>query len=189
MILLILKLLVVILAMIVLVLQLKFGISRQTTNVTRSVTIRGFIGVSMMLLSLYAIVTGRLVADNMIACYMGYLLIISGLALRLWSQITLGKQNWSVGTQAPTSLVTNGPYQFLRHPMYDAYALMGIGIIAITMNILVALGWMFFWILLFQRALEECTVMDNRFSNFKGWSINKSKLFPPIYMTLHNINQ
>jgi protein-S-isoprenylcysteine O-methyltransferase Ste14 len=51
-------------------------------------------------------------------------LAILGFALLQWAQVTLGK-NWSDAPRMMNeqSLVTNGPYHYVRHPIYTAFLL------------------------------------------------------------------
>lgn len=69
-------------------------------------------------------------------------LALAGLALMTWAQRSLGK-NWS---DAPVqleghSLVTDGPYHWVRHPMYTAFLMILACPLLITANWLVGLAW------------------------------------------------
>jgi protein-S-isoprenylcysteine O-methyltransferase Ste14 len=58
----------------------------------------------------------------------GLALCILGLSLAIWSRNTLGR-NWSslVVLKQGHELVDRGPYRFVRHPIYSAILLMGVG--------------------------------------------------------------
>jgi len=49
-----------------------------------------------------------------------------GLALFFWSQRSLA-QYWTGEIKTPATIVSHGPYKYLRHPMYVSYLLMQLG--------------------------------------------------------------
>ncbi|MGB9940152.1 isoprenylcysteine carboxylmethyltransferase family protein [Methanosarcina sp.] len=74
--------------------------------------------------------------------WLGAWLILAGDLLFIWSHRTLGK-NWSpfLEIRKEHSLVTSGPYRFIRHPMYAAIFVIGIGISLLSSNWIVALSY------------------------------------------------
>jgi protein-S-isoprenylcysteine O-methyltransferase Ste14 len=65
-----------------------------------------------------------------------------GFALLQWSQNTLGK-NWSDTPRMiqEQSLITNGPYQFIRHPIYTAFLLILGATLFISANWFIGAAW------------------------------------------------
>lgn len=65
-----------------------------------------------------------------------------GFVLLQWAQNTLGK-NWSDTPRMikEQALVTSGPYQFIRHPIYTAFLLILGSILFISANWLIGLAW------------------------------------------------
>lgn len=65
-----------------------------------------------------------------------------GFALLQWSQNTLGK-NWSDIPRMikEQSLITSGPYQFIRHPIYTAFLLILGSTLLISANWFIGLAW------------------------------------------------
>jgi protein-S-isoprenylcysteine O-methyltransferase Ste14 len=61
-----------------------------------------------------------------------------GFALLQWSQVALGR-NWSDTPRMmkEQSLVTSGPYQFIRHPIYTAFLLILGSTLFISSNLLI----------------------------------------------------
>ncbi|OGL62359.1 hypothetical protein A3C09_02945 [Candidatus Uhrbacteria bacterium RIFCSPHIGHO2_02_FULL_47_44] len=59
----------------------------------------------------------------------GVLLTIAGVAFAIWARVFLGK-NWSgavITLKADHKLITLGPYQFVRHPIYTGWLFATIG--------------------------------------------------------------
>ena len=67
---------------------------------------------------------------------------LSGFALLQWAQNSLG-QNWSDTPRMikDQSLVTSGPYQFIRHPIYTAFLLILGSTLLISANWLIGFAW------------------------------------------------
>lgn len=67
---------------------------------------------------------------------------ILGFALLQWAQNTLGK-NWSDTPRMieEQSLITSGPYRFVRHPIYTAFLLILCSTLVISANWFVGLAW------------------------------------------------
>jgi protein-S-isoprenylcysteine O-methyltransferase Ste14 len=65
-----------------------------------------------------------------------------GFAMLQWAQNTLGR-NWSDTPRMlkDQALVTSGPYQFIRHPIYTAFLLILGSTLFISANWLVGLAW------------------------------------------------
>jgi len=70
----------------------------------------------------------RIVSHTLASGCIGLLLCILGLGLAIWSRRTLGG-NWSslVALKQGHELVERGPYGLVRHPIYSAVLLMGLG--------------------------------------------------------------
>jgi len=60
--------------------------------------------------------------------WLGAGIVFAGDFLFIWSHRALGS-NWSpiLEIRKEHTLVTNGPYKFIRHPMYAAIFIVGIG--------------------------------------------------------------
>jgi protein-S-isoprenylcysteine O-methyltransferase Ste14 len=66
--------------------------------------------------------------NNEVVLAVGFIIFLSGLALALWARLYLGK-NWGMPMtlkQEP-ELVTNGPYKYIRHPIYAGILLAAFG--------------------------------------------------------------
>ncbi len=65
-----------------------------------------------------------------------------GFGLLQWAQTTLGR-NWSDTPRMmkEQALVTSGPYQFIRHPIYSAFLLIFSSLLFVSANWLIGLAW------------------------------------------------
>jgi protein-S-isoprenylcysteine O-methyltransferase Ste14 len=72
----------------------------------------------------------------------GLAIALVGFALLQWAQVTLGR-NWSDAPQLlpGQSLVTSGPYRWVRHPIYASFLLILGSTLLISANWLVGLTW------------------------------------------------
>lgn len=67
--------------------------------------------------------------------------ILSGIALNIWADNLFKKAGTTVKPLEPsTSLVTSGPFSFVRHPMYSGFILILIGVAIALGNTLGFLG-------------------------------------------------
>ena len=75
--------------------------------------------------------------------WVGVGIALPGFALLQWAQNTLGK-NWSDTPRImkEQSLITSGPYHFVRHPIYTAFILIMGSTLLLSSNWLVGLSWL-----------------------------------------------
>jgi protein-S-isoprenylcysteine O-methyltransferase Ste14 len=74
--------------------------------------------------------------------WLGVVITLLGFVLLQWAQYTLGK-NWSDTPRMikAQSLITSGPYRFIRHPIYTAFLLILGSTLLISANWLIGLAW------------------------------------------------
>lgn len=99
--------------------------------------------------------------------HLGIALIFLGELLRLWADGCVGhvKVNWTQkwrGDLKIGSLVTAGPYAFVRHPLYLGTFLIGAGFCLIAGNLWVSLAALGFFLIVYRRkmAKEETLLRD-----------------------------
>lgn len=73
----------------------------------------------------------------------GVVLTLAGFALLQWAQVSLGK-SWSDAPRMMKEqvLITSGPYQFIRHPIYTAFILILGSTLLISANWFIGLAWL-----------------------------------------------
>lgn len=95
----------------------------------------------------------------------GLLLLILGTAFNIWGRTHL-KGNWAdhVRIYADQSLVTEGPYRFVRHPLYASLIWMIYGASMAYLSPLAALeGALIFYPMMIYRARQEETALAHKF--------------------------
>jgi protein-S-isoprenylcysteine O-methyltransferase Ste14 len=78
------------------------------------------------------------IVSNPILQGVGLVLFLTGLGLAVWARVHLGR-NWGapMSEKVDAELVTTGPYQYIRNPIYS-------GIILATIGTAVAISW--YWL-------------------------------------------
>lgn len=94
-------------------------------------------------------------------------------------------RNWSITLEIRDrhELVCNGPYAFVRHPMYTSFLLMGIGQAFLLSNWIAGLaGPVGFAVLFFLRVGEEERMMLETFgSQYRAYMEKTKRIIPYLY--------
>ena len=114
---------------------------------------------------------------------MGIGMALLGFALLQWAQNTLGK-NWSDTPRMikEQSLITTGPYQFIRHPIYTAFLLILGSTLFISANWLIGSAWIGMTVLEVASRIgfEEQLMLEYFGSQYRVYMKRTGKLFPKI---------
>jgi protein-S-isoprenylcysteine O-methyltransferase Ste14 len=106
-----------------------------------------------------------------------------GFALLQWSQTTLGK-NWSDTPRMikEQSLVTGGPYRFIRHPIYTAFILIMGSTLLISANWLIGLAWIGMTLLEVASRIgfEESLMLEYFGDQYRDYMKKTGRLFPKL---------
>jgi protein-S-isoprenylcysteine O-methyltransferase Ste14 len=104
----------------------------------------------------------------------------AGAALLLWTFRTLGSNlTDTVVTRKAHTLVTNGPYRWVRHPFYDSAALVMVAVTLMTANwFFVAAGLLFLGLLIVRTKKEEENLLA-RFGDAYREYMNQTGRFLP----------
>lgn len=117
------------------------------------------------------------------ARWLGAGLIFAGDLLFIWSHKALGK-NWSpiLEIRKGHTLVTDGPYKFVRHPMYAAIFLIGMGVSILSANWIVASSYMLPTTCLYLfRVSDEEEMMIGQFGDeYREYMRNTNRLIPKL---------
>ena len=106
-----------------------------------------------------------------------------GFALLQWAQTTLGK-SWSDTPRMirEQALITGGPYQFIRHPIYTAFLLILGSILLISANWLIGLAWIGMTVLevISRIGFEENLMLDYFGDQYRVYMKKTGRLLPKI---------
>jgi protein-S-isoprenylcysteine O-methyltransferase Ste14 len=105
---------------------------------------------------------------------------LSGGLLLIWTLHCLGKNlTDTVVTRKAASLVTRGPYRWVRHPFYDAVALLIASVSLITANAFLFLCGAIALALIWIRTRKEEELLLARFGNqYRAYMIRTGRFFP-----------
>jgi protein-S-isoprenylcysteine O-methyltransferase Ste14 len=113
----------------------------------------------------------------------GIALALTGFALLQWAQVTLGK-NWSDTPRMmkEQTLITSGPYQFIRHPIYTAFVLILSSTILISANWLIGLTWIGMTIMevISRIGFEESLMLEYFGDQYREYMKKTGRLLPRL---------
>lgn len=117
------------------------------------------------------------------AFYVGLALCATGIAVRLWSLETLGR-NFSVlvRTSADQEMIRRGPYRLVRHPSYTAILLIVLGVPLVLLS---ALGFVVGLVLLsvgiaYRIRVEEAALVRRFGDSYERYRAISWYLFPYV---------
>ena len=110
-------------------------------------------------------------------------LAILGFAMLQWAQVSLGK-SWSDTPRMlkGQSLITDGPYRFIRHPIYTAFILILGSMLFITSNWLIGLCWAGMTILEASSRIkfEEALMLEYFGDEYRQYMKRTGRLLPKL---------
>ncbi|MFA5339743.1 MAG: isoprenylcysteine carboxylmethyltransferase family protein [Candidatus Omnitrophota bacterium] len=111
----------------------------------------------------------------------GEILMFTGVAGYVWALLTL-RRNWSISAEIKEghTLVTNGPYAFVRHPMYFFMMLVLTGSGLLISNYMVLLFSPVVGIAYYFRAKAEEEMLKEEFPQYGAYSKRAKMLIPGI---------
>jgi protein-S-isoprenylcysteine O-methyltransferase Ste14 len=111
----------------------------------------------------------------------GGVLTCAGIYLFAWTHQTLGN-NWTavLALAKEHKLVTDGPYRYVRHPMYSAFFVIGFGFLLLSANWLIGVLYLGTLILMYvARVSAEEKMMTDRFGDaYRQYMKKTGRLFP-----------
>jgi protein-S-isoprenylcysteine O-methyltransferase Ste14 len=114
--------------------------------------------------------------------WIGFILSLAGFGLTAWTQIALGTE-WSPQLQLREKhhIVLTGPYARMRHPMYSALVLWGIGVALLTANwIFVVIAVLVCSVFLLRVPREEQMMIDEFGEEYRDYMKQTGRLFPKL---------
>ena len=109
-----------------------------------------------------------------------------GFALLQWAQNTLGK-NWSDTPRMikEQSLITSGPYQYIRHPIYTAFLLVLGSTLLISASWLIGIAWIGMTVLEIASRIgfEENLMLEYFGDQYREYMKQTGRLLPRLITT------
>jgi len=112
----------------------------------------------------------------------GFTLFVGGVAFRIYAIRSLGKfYSHRVRTPTENTIISNGPYRFLRHPAYAGMLLAHVGILVLFFNwfLLVAFAFVFVPVLVRRIRVEESHLLV--IPEYREFAIGRARVAPGIW--------
>ena len=151
--------------------------------VVRAVLGLGYIGALLVYVFFPSILAWAAFALPSWLRWIGAGITAAALLLLAWVQWSLGKNfNTTLHLREGHTLVISGPYRWVRHPMYTALFLLGVGFLLLTANwfvggpLIVALP-----VLVAMRVSDEEAMMIEQFGNeYQGYMRRTGRFLPRL---------
>ncbi len=115
--------------------------------------------------------------------WLGALLMGGGLLLLIWVQEALGANfNTILGVRERHTLVTHGPYRWVRHPMYTALFVYLLGILLLTANLLIG-GFLLgaFLVTIGTRVVKEEAILEEEYGeDYRAYKARTGRFLPRL---------
>lgn len=112
-----------------------------------------------------------------------FLISLIGGVLAIWTFSANRPGNFSVYPEPleHAALITKGPYQYLRHPMYSALILVMIGITFYNGGIINLIGLIMVAVAVQFKAISEERYLGQRFAEYNQYSSSRKRFIPFVY--------
>jgi protein-S-isoprenylcysteine O-methyltransferase Ste14 len=113
----------------------------------------------------------------------GIIVGIAGLAFLHWVLVALGRNvSMTLVLKRDHTLVTHGPYRWIRHPMYTAFSVISLGLFLVSANWFVgataALGYSA--IMLIRTPREEAMMLEHIGAEYRAYMRRTGRFFPKL---------
>jgi protein-S-isoprenylcysteine O-methyltransferase Ste14 len=110
-------------------------------------------------------------------------LATAGAIVAIWSWVTMGAKRLSMmpSVNERTELVTDGPYRFVRHPMYASLLVFCGGLVFTPLALWKVIAWcVLVGVLIAKARLEEAAMRDH-FESYGEYAQRTAAFFPGIW--------
>ena len=112
-----------------------------------------------------------------------FTLELLGSLLGIWAILTMQLKNVNVfpDVRAGSHLVTNGPYQWIRHPMYTALLLIMLALVCESFSYWRGLCWVLLSVDLVMKLSYEERLLREVFDDYEAYRLRTWRLVPWIF--------
>lgn len=132
-----------------------------------------------LILFFYLFISGPVVPQNIFA----FLLEGAGFLLALWSLWTMKTTTYKITPEIATGavLVENGPYTYVRHPLYFAVILISLGLLFNSFTLVRGLAVVVLVMDLLKKIDYEEHLLRGHFKDYEEYKKKTKKLIPFLY--------
>jgi protein-S-isoprenylcysteine O-methyltransferase Ste14 len=137
-----------------------------------------------MLFAAPQIAPGAAIGLPAVGFAVGMLMLVTGVALRLWSFHALGQYfTFSVRVSPDQPVVTAGPYRLLRHPGYAGGMLATLGVGFMWGNWVSAATLVLFTLVfvVWRIHIEECALLASLGERYRRYAAERKRLVPLVW--------
>ncbi len=139
---------------------------------------------SYFLVALQFILIGLLALSSSLKGNIIYLLVFSiGIFLGFWAIFAMQKSKLRITPDVSenATLVKDGPYKYIRHPMYTSVLTASLGMFLSNMNSLTIIYYVFLSIVLFLKINYEEKLLRKAFGDYREYERKTKRLIPFLY--------
>jgi protein-S-isoprenylcysteine O-methyltransferase Ste14 len=142
----------------------------------KTISVLGLLVMGAALVGLY--LTGKLFSLQPIAIALQVLAV----ALMVWARLAFGRRSFHASAD-PTSggLVTAGPYRYIRHPIYTAACLFGLGGVVAHWSLLSAALFLLLFLGGLARMLCEERLIKHTYPEYVEYSKVTKRMIPYVF--------
>jgi protein-S-isoprenylcysteine O-methyltransferase Ste14 len=114
----------------------------------------------------------------------GLIIILLGLTLRIWTRLTIaGMYSGYLRVKVGHVLVTDGPYQLVRHPGYTGFVIMALGLCIGYSSLigLIAIPLLLLPGLAYRMKVEERMMVEHFGKEYQAYAGRSKKLIPGVW--------
>jgi protein-S-isoprenylcysteine O-methyltransferase Ste14 len=114
---------------------------------------------------------------------LGYVVTVAGLVLSMWAQTCLGSNMFGgAGLYKRHRLITNGPYKWVRHPLYSGMLVSAMGLALVGLDVWFGLAVLIFLGSYALRIPAEDALLRKRFkANYDRYRASTPALVPRLW--------
>lgn len=110
-------------------------------------------------------------------------LLAAGLLLGAWTLAHNRPHNFNIVPlpREGAQLCTDGPYEYIRHPMYTAVLLALLGVVIMTACPVSLVGWCALALVLDRKAAMEETLLSEKYAEYSDYASARKRFVPALY--------